>query len=86
MAKGKTEITVKFKGATHNLETLLKFLKSLEYCGYIGATRELTLWVDGDGAGQIDVKVQDSGEIEDVEIEREAQAISEGKNLKFYLD
>ncbi len=43
-------------GNSKNLDEFEKFLRHIEYLGNVGASRQLLISVDGDGAGQLQFK------------------------------
>lgn len=43
------------------IKALLRLLKHMEYLGNVGVSRNLLVWVDGDGCGQVHV-TDESGE------------------------
>lgn len=54
----KEKRTYTITGRKENLDILEKALRHIEYLGNIGASRNILIRVDGDGAGRI--KVEDS--------------------------
>jgi hypothetical protein len=44
------------------LREFLFALRKMEWCGDVGATRELPIVIDGDGAGRLNFKVINDGE------------------------
>lgn len=61
-----------------DLATLVQFLKTVEHLGVVGSTRTLSLWVDGDGAGQMhfDFGTTDVKDVKIPDVDSE---------LKFYI-
>lgn len=55
------ERTVTISGREEDVATVLRLLKHMEYLGNVGVSRNLLVWVDGDGCGQIHV-MDKSGE------------------------
>lgn len=55
------ERTVTISGREEDVATVLRLLRHMEYLGNVGASRNLLVWVDGDGCGQIHV-TDESGE------------------------
>lgn len=53
--------TVTISGREEDVATVLRLLRHMEYLGNVGASRNLLVWVDGDGCGQIHV-TDESGE------------------------
>lgn len=48
--------TYKITGRKEDLDTLEKVFGHIEYLGKIGASRNILIRIDGDGAGRIDIK------------------------------
>ncbi len=55
------ERTVTIRGREEDVATVLKLLRHMEYLGWVGASRNLLVRVDGDGCGRIHV-VDENGE------------------------
>lgn len=55
------ERTVTISGREEDVATVLRLLRHIEYLGNVGASRNLLVWVDGDGCGRIHV-TDESGE------------------------
>lgn len=55
------ERTVTIRGREEDVATVLRLLSHMEYLGWVGASRNLLVRVDGDGCGRIHV-VDESGE------------------------
>lgn len=49
------ERTVTISGREEDVATVLRLLRHMEYLGNVGASRNLLVWVDGDGCGKIHV-------------------------------
>lgn len=56
-----TERTITIRGREEDVATVLRLLRHMEYLGNVGASRNLLVWVDGDGCGRIHV-TDESGE------------------------
>lgn len=52
-------------GKPHQLDLLEEFLKMIEYCGNIGASRVLELFVDGDGSARLNIKRKDKKKLQE---------------------
>ena len=46
----------KFIGRPEDLDSLEKLFRHMEYLGFVGASRNLLVRVDGDGSGRIQVR------------------------------
>ena len=55
------ERTVTIRGREEDVATVLRLLSHMEYLGWVGASRNLLVRVDGDGCGRIHV-VDENGE------------------------
>lgn len=55
------ERTITIRGREEDVATVLRLLKHMEYLGNVEVSRNLLVWVDGEGCGQIHV-TDESGE------------------------
>jgi hypothetical protein len=46
-------LKIEATGREENLNVLINFLRMVQYCGDVGSTRTIELWVDGDGAARM---------------------------------
>lgn len=55
----------KIRGRKEDLDNLEKALRHIEYLGQIGASRNILIRVDGDGAGRIKVTNENGNKLDD---------------------
>ncbi len=70
------KVDISVYGSDFDLISFLRFIKTVQECGEVGATRTLKLWVDGDGAGAIKFDFDHSDSIKASDLEGD---------LKFYI-
>lgn len=81
MKQEKKKLCVEITGYEDQLNTMARFLAFMQYCGDVGASRTLSLWIDGDGAARLKVDfigTENRPEINDKEID--------GDIIKFFID
>lgn len=82
MGNNKKRLVVEFVGSEVDLNQLIHAFRAMEYFGQIGASRDVVLAVDGDGAGQIAVTFPDFKK--EVEVSQKAKdSADSGKPVRF---
>ncbi|MCP4410065.1 MAG: hypothetical protein GY807_20440 [Gammaproteobacteria bacterium] len=75
---------VELIGEGGDLIKLAAALRSMEYFGNIGASRDISLFIDGDGAGQVKVVFPDFDEELPVPAEAK-EAADTGKGIRYMI-